>query len=161
MNALRIIQADLNDIQHQAAVLKMTRAYACDPMGNGQDLPEHIRSVLIERLRSHPTTLIFLALDEDEPVGIVTCFVGFSTFAGRALVNIHDFHVLRDYRRRGIARLLLEGVENRARELGCCKLTLEVQENNLAALALYRSFGFAAGQYEPEAGTVLFREKKL
>jgi ribosomal protein S18 acetylase RimI-like enzyme len=57
--------------------------------------------------------------------------------------------------------LLLEAVEGEARRLGCCKLTLEVQENNRAALALYGSFGFASGQYEPEAGAVLFREKKL
>jgi ribosomal protein S18 acetylase RimI-like enzyme len=56
---------------------------------------------------------------------------------------------------------LLEAVERKARELGCCKLTLEVQENNHVALALYRGFGFENGQYEPAAGTVLFRQKKL
>jgi len=102
-----------------------------------------------------------VALDRDQAAGIVTCFVGFSTFAARPLVNVHDLHVTKDYRRRGVARLLLEAVEKKARELGCCKLTLEVQENNHAALALYRGFGFVNGQYEPEAGTVLFREKKL
>jgi len=57
--------------------------------------------------------------------------------------------------------LLLDAVEKEARGLGCCKLTLEVQENNHAALALYKSFGFVSGQYEPEAGTVFFRVKKL
>ena len=157
----RIIEADLNDARHAAAVLAMTRAYARDPMGNGRDLPDDIRRVLIDGLQAHPTTLIFLALSENRPIGIVTCFVGFSTFAGRPLVNIHDLHVEGEYRRRGIGRLLLEAVEQRARDLGCCKLTLEVQENNHAALGLYGSFGFANGQYEPEAGTVLFREKKL
>jgi hypothetical protein len=35
------------------------------------------------------------------------------------------------------------------------------QENNHAALALYGSVGFAGGQYAPEAGVVLFREKTL
>jgi len=54
-------------------------------------------------LRKHPTTLIFLALDRDQPVGIVTCFVGFSTFAARPLVNVHDLHVTKDYRRRGVS----------------------------------------------------------
>ncbi len=106
-------------------------------------------------------TLLFLALDRDDAVGIVTCFVGFSTFAARPLINIHDLHVVKGYRRRGVARLLLEAVEEHARGLGCCKLTLEVQQNNHAALALYGSFGFVSGQYEPEAGAVLFREKKL
>jgi ribosomal protein S18 acetylase RimI-like enzyme len=161
LNAPRIIEADLNDTKHQAAVLRMTSAYARDPMGNGRDLSEDVRNVLIERLRAHPTTLIFLALSDDEPVGIVTCFVGFSTFAGRPLLNVHDLHVVRAHRRRGIARALLDAVESRARELGCCKLTLEVQENNREALRLYGSFGFVDGRYEPEAGTVLFREKKL
>jgi ribosomal protein S18 acetylase RimI-like enzyme len=36
-----------------------------------------------------------------------------------------------------------------------------VQARNHPAQALYRSFGFRDGQYEPEAGVVLFREKKL
>ena len=49
----------------------------------------------------------------------------------------------------------------KARELGCCKLTLEVQENNHGALALYQRFGFESGEYEPAAGVVLFRQKKL
>ena len=137
LSAVRVVQADLDDVWYQAAVLRMTRAYARDPMGNGRDLSEDVQRVLIERLRSHPTTLIFLALMEDEPIGIVTCFVGFSTFAGRPLINIHDLHVAEDRRRRGVARSLLEAVENRAREMGCCKLTLEVQENNRAALELY------------------------
>lgn len=161
MNAPRIVQADLEDPQHQAAVLEMTRAYACDPMGKGRDLSEETQAALVAGLRAHPNTRIFLAVDQDRTIGIATCFVGFSTFTARPLINVHDLHVIIDYRRRGVGRLLLGAVERTARELGCCKLTLEVQENNRAALALYRDFGFVDGQYEPDAGTVLFREKKL
>jgi ribosomal protein S18 acetylase RimI-like enzyme len=161
VNTLRIVRADLDDARHRAAVLEMTRDYARDPMGNGRDLPEEVQRALIDGLRAHPTAAVFLALDQDKAVGIVTYFVGFSTFAARPLVNIHDLHVAKSYRRRGVARLLLEAVEKEARGLGCCKLTLEVQARNDAALALYRSFGFAGGQYEPQAGVVLFREKKL
>jgi GNAT superfamily N-acetyltransferase len=139
----------------------MTRAYAEDPMGNGRDLPGDVQRVLVDRLRAHPTTLIFLALLQGEAVAIATCFIGFSTFAARPLINIHDLYVAKGYRRGGVARLLLEAVEQEARELGCCKLTLEVQERNRPALALYGSFGFGGGQYEPDAGAVLFREKKL
>ncbi len=117
--------------------------------------------VLVDRLQAHPTTLIFLAFDGDQPVGIATCFVGFSTFAARPLVNIHDLHVVLDYRRRGVGRSLLQAVEKKAGELGCCKLTLEVQEENHVAQGLYRGFGFDGGQYEPAAGVVLFRQKKL
>jgi ribosomal protein S18 acetylase RimI-like enzyme len=161
VNALRIVRADLTDTQHQAAVLKLTRAYAQDPMGNGRDLPKDVQRSLVQGLRAHPTTLIFLAFQHDEAVGIVTCFIGFSTFVGLPLINIHDLHVAKDHQRQGIGRLLLEAVETEARRLRCCKLTLEVQENNINAIALYGSFGFVGGQYEPEAGALLFREKKL
>ncbi len=157
----RIVQADLGDIRHQAAVLELTRAYARDPMGNGRDLRDEVRQVLIERLRAHPTTVVFLALDGERPVGIATCFVGFSTFAARPLINVHDLFVAPDCQRRGTGRLLLEAVEGKARELGCCKLTLEVQENNHPALALYGRLGFKSAQYETPAGGVLFREKRL
>lgn len=158
---VRILQADLDDPAHAAAVLAMTRDYARDPMGDGADLPAERQAVLVERLRAHPTTLVFLAFAGDEPVAIATCFVGFSTFAARPLVNIHDVHVTAAYRRRGVGRALLAAVEAKARELGCCKLTLEVQENNHVARALYRSLGFGGGQYEEAAGAVLFRQKKL
>src|SRR4030095_1690678 len=161
LSALRIVRADLDDTQHRAAVLKMTRACAQDPMGTGRDLPEDVQSALIDGLHAHPTTLIFLAVDGDEAMGIVTCFIGFSTFAARPLVNIHDLHVTKEYQRRGGALLLLGARDEEARGLGCCKLTLEVQENSRAALALYDRFGFVGGHYEPEAGAVLFRQKKL
>jgi len=161
VNAFRIVRADLTDPRHQAAVLAMTRAYAQDPMGNGRDLPADIQRSLVAALRAQPTTFIFLALHQEEPVGIATCFIGFSTFAARPLVNIHDLHVAKDHQRKGIARRLIEAVEAEARRLGCCKLTLEVQENNRTALALYGRLGFVGRQYEPEAGAVLLREKTL
>jgi ribosomal protein S18 acetylase RimI-like enzyme len=161
VSAAQIVRADLDDPRHQAAVLAMTRAYARDPMGNGRDLPADIEHSLVVGLRAHPTTLIFLAYRDDGPVGIVTCFVGFSTFAARPLINIHDLHVAPEHRGHGLGRALLEAVEAEARRLGCCKLTLEVQENNATALALYRRFGFVGGEYEPSAGAVLFRVKSL
>ena len=158
---MRIVQADLSDPRHQAAVLAMTSAYARDPMGNGRDLPDEVQQALVPGLRAHPTTLVFLAFRDDEAVGIATCFVGFSTFAARPLINIHDLHVTREHRGHGIGRSLLDAVEAEARRRGCCKLTLEVQEHNTTAQALYRRVGFVGGQYDPAAGGVLFREKKL
>ena len=160
MSAIRIVKANLDEARHRAAVLEMTRAYALDPMGNGADLAVEVQRVLVERLRAHPTTIIFLAMDGGEPVGIATCFVGFSTFAARPLLNIHDLHVLKQHQRRGIGRLLLEAVERQGRDLGCCKLTLEVLESNLPAAALYEKLGFV-GEYEPGGSIALFRQKKL
>ena len=39
--------------------------------------------------------------------------------------------------------MLFAAIEQRARELGCCKLTLEVLENNHRARRVYAAAGFA------------------
>lgn len=130
-------------------------------MGGGTPLPEETRARLIPELRHRPNATIFLAFHEDAPVGLLTCFEGFSTFACKPLLNIHDVVVSKAYRGRGISTRLLEAAEALARERGCCKLTLEVLEGNALAQAAYRSFGFAGYALDPRMGQALFWEKKL
>jgi GNAT superfamily N-acetyltransferase len=149
VNTVTITEANLSDAAHQRDVLALTAAYARDPMGNGAPLPQETLERLIIGLQSHPTTLIFLAHDRDRSIGIATCFRGFSTFAARPLINIHDLAVLPEYRGRGVGRRLLEAVEQKARELGCCKITLEVLQHNERARRVYAQFGF--GSF-PESG---------
>jgi ribosomal protein S18 acetylase RimI-like enzyme len=94
-------------------------------------------------------------------IGIAVCFIGFSTFAARPLINVHDLAVLPAYRRCGAGRMLLAAVERKARTLGCCKVTLEVLENNRRAMKVYRAAGYAQATYTQEAGGALFYAKHL
>jgi ribosomal protein S18 acetylase RimI-like enzyme len=161
MREVMVIEADLNDPQHQTAVLQLINAYARDPMGDGRDLPAAVCDRLIPGLQQHPTSLVFLAFDGVTAVGVAVCFVGFSTFAAQPLINIHDLAVMPDYRGRGIGRRLLERIEAKGCDLGCCKLTLEVREDNHRAQRLYHGFGF--GDAPREFGTVRnwFLQKRL
>ncbi len=134
--------ADLDDPVHAAAIVAVLDTYARDPMGGGAPLPADVRARLLPGLRSHPTTLVLLAFDEGEAVGIAVCFVGFSTFQARPLLNVHDLAVLPARRGAGIGRALLAAAEAQARRRGCCKLTLEVQDQNHRARAVYARFGF-------------------
>ena len=161
MSTITVVEADLHRPDHQEAILQLVNNYARDPMGNSQDLPQDVCTRLIPGLQAHPTTLIFLAYRGDEAVGIAVCFRGFSTFAAKPLINIHDLAVNPGCRGQGIGRLLLQHVEHTARELGCCKLTLEVQLNNTVAQGLYFGVGFMRATYDPEAGQVLFLQKLL
>src|SRR5467141_5308529 len=157
-----IVQADLERGDHRAAVLALTAAYALDPMGKGSALAQETLDRLIDGLRRHPTTLIFLAyLQGQEAAGIATCFLGFSTFFARPLLNIHDFAILPRHRGRGLGRHLLRAVEAKALELGCCKITLEVQENNVRARRVYERAGFAQAVYREATGGSLFYAKIL
>jgi len=159
--SIQILEANLDLPTHQQAVLKLVDAYSMDPMGDGKPLSDEARKRLLPGLRQQPTTLILLAYKGDQPVGIAVCFGGFSTFAARPLINIHDLAVLPEYRGQGIGRRLLEAVERKARELGCCKLTLEVQEKNRKAKAVYEAAGFTHAVHQEGAGQCLFLSKRL
>ncbi|MGD9633380.1 MAG: GNAT family N-acetyltransferase, partial [Pirellulales bacterium] len=106
------------------------------------------------------TAVVLLAYDGERPVGIATCFEGLSTFVARRLLNLHDLAVIPEYRGRGVGRQLLAAVEEQARTLGCCKVTLEVLENN-PALRVYEAAGYSAPDYGNGAGRSLFLAKPL
>jgi ribosomal protein S18 acetylase RimI-like enzyme len=161
MNPVEIALADLELPQHQSAILTLLDMYSRDAMGDGKPFSDYARKHLIEGLKATPTTLVFLAFAKDIPVGIAVCFRGFSTFAAKPLINIHDFAVMPEWRSQGIGNQLLKAVENHATSMGCCKLTLEVQEKNAKAQAVYHAFGFNQGQYVLEAGKALFFVKSL
>lgn len=155
------VQADLANEAHQNAVLAMVDAYSRDPMGDGAPLSAEARERLIPGLRQHPTTLIFLAYDADTPVGVAVCFLGFSTFAAKPLINLHDVAIVPTHRGRGVGRGLLAAVEAKALELGCCKLTLEVLDQNDRALRTYTAAGFKRYSLQPGAGEAIFMSKEL
>ena len=139
---LRVSKADLTDSRDAAGILTVVNSYAMDPVGGGKPLPPDVRERLVPALREQPTALVLLAFADEEPVGIAVCFFGFSTFKARRLLNIHDLAVVPEYRGKGVGPALLRAVEDHARREGCCKLTLEVQDDNARARALYQHFGF-------------------
>jgi ribosomal protein S18 acetylase RimI-like enzyme len=159
--SIRIVEADLNVSEHRDAVLAMVDAYSRDTMGSAKPLDPGVRLRLIPGLQRHPTTLIFLAFEGEQPVGVAVCFIGFSTFAAKPLINIHDCMVLPAFRGKGVGRRLLDAVEAKARELGCCKLTLEVMDNNDRALRAYEAAGFVRYALQENAGTAIFLSKPL
>src|SRR3981189_127549 len=90
---IKIIDADLTNVDHQKAILAMLDAYMRAPRGGNPPMPESTKRDLIPGLRTHPACYIFLAYKDSAPVGFSTCFLGFSTFQARPLINIHDMFV--------------------------------------------------------------------
>lgn len=157
---LTIVEADFQNPNHAEAIPLLINAYALDPMGGGEKLPDEVLSRVVPGLSAHPSSLVFLAYDGDRPIGIANCFVGFSTFAARPLVNVHDLAVIPEYRGEGVGERLLEEVERKATALNCCKLTLEVREDNRAR-SLYQRFGFGDFTTGKEVMRTIFLEKKV
>ena len=59
-------------------------------MGGGADLKANVQAGLASAMSGHPTTVVLIAFDGHKPVGIANCFLGFSTFAAKPLLNVHD-----------------------------------------------------------------------
>lgn len=156
-----IARARYDDPAHAAALVDLLDAYARDPAGGGAPLSDFARSNLVAELAARPFMFSVLAFDGDAAVGLVNAIEGFSTFACRPLVNVHDVVVLPGHRGRGIAAQLFAEVEAIARERGACKLTLEVLSGNRAARALYEKLGFDDYRLDPGMGHAQFMQKWL
>lgn len=153
--------ADLANPQHAKAIVYLLNEYAKDEMGGGAELAEYVKQNLVTELKIRSGIHIVLAFVGDNPAGLAICMEGFSTFACKPLLNIHDITVAPAYRGRGIAKRMMTKVESIAKQLGCCKLTLEVLEGNRVAQGVYKSCGFEGYELNPKTGKALFWQKRL
>ncbi|GGY86055.1 N-acetyltransferase [Cellvibrio zantedeschiae] len=158
---IQVIQADLHNPQHASALIFLLNEYAKDEMGGGEELKDFVKENLVASLKHRPGVHVVLAFADSKPAGLANCFEGFSTFVGKPLLNIHDFAVAPEFRGRGIAKKLMEKIEEIARSLDCCKITLEVLEGNKVAQAAYKACGFAGYELDPKMGRAMFWQKKL
>lgn len=156
-----VFKADLNNGEHADAILVMLNEYAMDIMGGSKGISAFVQQNLISQLKSRPEALVLLALNQLQPVGLAIAFEGFSTFQAKPLLNLHDFAVSSHARGKGIAKAMLEKLENIARHRGYCKITLEVLEGNLRAQKIYKDFGFHSYNLDATMGRALFLHKEL
>ena len=158
---ITIVKADLTLPAHADALIQLLCEYACDPMGGGEPLAESVVRNLVAEMQKRSHLHSFIGFSGEEPVALMNTVEGFSTFAAKPLLNIHDVVVSCPYRGQGISRLLFESAEAFAKAQGCCKLTLEVLEGNEIAQAAYSRLGYGPYQLDPEAGHAMFWEKKI
>ena len=139
-----IIEANLENPIHTEHILYLTNTYAKDIMGGGKPLSDFVQENLIEGLKAAMNSIHFIAYEDGLPIGIANCFVGYSTFYAKKLINIHDLGVIPTARGKGVGKALIDRVTEKAKEMDCCKVTLEALENN-PARRLYEREGFEYG----------------
>lgn len=90
---------------------------------------------LLEELKND--TAFFHVAETD---GVVSGYVGLHIICGQAFIT--NIAVLPQYRRRGIAKKLLNSLFITAEKFDLEFISLEVRPSNMPAIALYKSFGF-------------------
>jgi GNAT superfamily N-acetyltransferase len=116
----------------------------------------------VERLIEDPNTAFLLASpDEDAPpAGVAQVRFRYGLWWAADDCLLEDLFVRDEARGLGVGRALVEGVIDLARERGCRRVELDVNESNAAALKVYESLGFSAvdGRYGARS---LFMRKHL
>jgi len=120
---ISVVDADLDRPEHCTGLVAILDEYARLLHIAGRGLPAEVIENLTSRLVSTSGKQILLAVDGEKFIGVAVCFEAFSTVAGRPLLNIHDLAVTGACRGQGVGTMLLGAVAQRARELGCCRVT--------------------------------------
>ena len=88
-----------------------------------------------EELVNNNSSYLVLRYDNE-----IVCFGGIKIILDEA--NIMDIVTRKDKRNQGFARFVLNELINISKEQNCTSITLEVNENNLPAIHLYKLFDF-------------------
>lgn len=158
---MQIKPVDYNDPTHAQALVTLLNAYAEEPIGGATPLTAEVRQSLVPALAKVAGAYSFIVWEGEEPVALLNAFTGFSTFKAQPLMNIHDVYVAPSARGSGAIELLFSAIEQQARLLNCCKMTLEVLEDNRRAQSAYLRLGFKGYDLGDTGGEALFWQKKL
>lgn len=159
--ACTVREADLDASADAALFSGLLDEYARELLEDDSGLPEALRRAAIVGLRDIPGALVLLAYLGEEPAGMAVCLMSFSTFHAAPVLNVHDLMVRREFRSRGVANELLRRTEREAEKRGCCKVTLEVREDNRQARRLYHRRGYSGESGNDAAPGTFFLEFPL
>ena len=158
---VEVLKADYLNDQHAEDIVYLLNNYSEDPMGGNESLSAYVKQNLALELSKIPHAFSIICYVDGKPAGLINCFEAFSTFKCKPIINIHDITVVSSFRGLSISQLMLEKVEDIAKEKLCCKITLEVLEGNKIARNAYNKFGFDGYELDPKMGKALFWQKLL
>jgi GNAT superfamily N-acetyltransferase len=110
------------------------------------------------RLLSDPNTEFLLAGDPAK--GVCQLRYRYSIWTESDDCWLEDIFVEADARGTGLGRALVEAAFERARDRGCVRMELDVNEANPGAVRLYESLGFD-GWSDPPGGRNLLMRRRL
>ena len=116
----------------------------------------------VTRLMSESGTEYLLAAADAgaAPAGVCQLRFRYGIWHAAEECLLEDLYVRPDARRLGLGGALVEATLGRARERGCARVELDVNDANPVAIALYQRHGFGAWA-DPPGGRNLFMRRAL
>jgi ribosomal protein S18 acetylase RimI-like enzyme len=136
-------KANISDVQ---SVFELLRARMQE---SDKDFPETRKSYklwlpIFELMVAKTNILIFVALDQKEVVGILTCYLLPRLELGNYFAVVEDVNVALIHRRKGVGKSLFTHLFEylKSRQIKHCHLATE--KANIEAIEFYNSLGFLA-----------------
>lgn len=139
---VKIIIGDKLNTAHMNAMFEMLDLYMLDPMGKEAPLEDDLKKKIKTGLLAQNNYLFFLVFVDGKAAGVANCFINYSTFKAKQLINVHDFAVSPCFRRMGIGEKLMQFILDYGHENDFCRVNLEVRDDNLSAQNLYKKLNF-------------------
>ncbi len=139
---MEFIKIEIQNLEHQQAILSLMNDYMLDKMGVEKELDPELGQEIIAGLKIQNNYVGFLVKHDNAFVGLANCFIGFSTFKAKQLLNIHDFVVTPNSRGLGCGKFMLSNIVSYSKVCNYAKVTLEVRYDNPKAQSLYKSLDF-------------------
>jgi ribosomal protein S18 acetylase RimI-like enzyme len=111
----------------------------------------------VRRVLADPNADFLLA--GDPPAGVCQLRYRYAIWTESEDCWLEDIYVEESARGAGLGRELVEAAFERARERGCRRMELDVNEANAGALRLYESLGFEAWSDPPGGRNLLMRRR--
>jgi hypothetical protein len=124
-----------------------------DWFGKSEPATVEIRAS-VERIMGDGDGEYLLAFLGEEPVGVCQLRYRWSVWTSSPDCWLEDLFVAEEARGTGLGRALMEAALERARERGCGRIELDVNEQNEPALGLYVASGFEL-EWKPPGRSIL------
>ncbi len=103
--------------------------------------PVAARRFLLDRF-NHGESVIFLASQDDIPVGFTQLYPSFSSVSLARIFVLNDLYVNEQGRRNGVGSALISAAADFAKTVGAVRLTLSTAVTNFSAQSLYNTMGW-------------------
>ena len=127
---MNLIIREFEEKDHSAVIKLWESLFKNDPPWNDP-------ASIIKRKLAFQSELFLIG--EDNRRVVATVLGGYDGFRGW----VYHLAVNADKRRTGIARQMMNAIENKLKDLGCIKINLQIRSSNLDVVAFYEAIGYS------------------
>jgi GNAT superfamily N-acetyltransferase len=133
---MKISLADTKDISQLAELFDQYRMF--------YEQPSNIEeaTAFIQKRLENQDSVIITAMDNEQMAGFTQLYPSFSSVSMKPIWILNDLFVHESYRRKSVAKQLMEAAKEHAAKTGAIRISLATQFSNSPAQKLYETMGY-------------------